>query len=102
MIMRPFSILIATLSLVFLTSCVKNVILDAGDTDDKGYILCITPSRDYDRYLQEAYRYIDIQQSTWTRTYTYIDSGVPRKNFTPDEYSDPRNKENYYERTRNH
>lgn len=105
----------------------------AEDTDDKGYILCIAPSKDYDRYLQEAYKYIDIQQSTsmsdiylrdniysningglgifgamisrkypWTRTYTYIDSGVPRKNFTPDEYSDPRNKENYYERTRNH
>ncbi len=95
----------------------------AEDTDDKGYILCITPSRDYDRYLQEAYRYIDIQQSTsmpdiylrdnifsninggagifgarisrkypWARTYTYIDSGVPRRNFTPDGYSDPRNK----------
>lgn len=105
----------------------------AEDTDDKGYILCIAPSKDYDRYLQEAYKYIDIQQSTsmsdiylrdniysningglgifgamisrkypWARTYTYIDSGVPRKNFTPDEYSDPRNKENYYERTRNH
>ena len=105
----------------------------AEDTDDKGYILCIAPSKDYDRYLQEAYKYIDIQQSTsmsdiylrdniysningglgifgamisrkypWARTYTYIDSGVSRKNFTPDEYSDPRNKENYYERTRNH
>ena len=95
----------------------------AEDTDDKGYILCIAPSKDYDRYLQEAYKYIDIQQSTsmsdiylrdniysningglgifgamisrkypWTRTYTYIDSGVPRRNFTPDGYSDPRNK----------
>ena len=105
----------------------------AEDTDDKGYILCIAPSKDYDRYLQEAYKYIDIQQSTsmsdiylrdniysningglgifgamisrkypWARTYTYIDSGVPRKNYTPDGYSDPRNKENYYERTRNH
>lgn len=28
----------------------------------------------------------------WARTYTYIDSDVPIKNFTPDEYSDPRNK----------
>lgn len=97
----------------------------AEDTDDKGYILCIAPSKDYDRYLQEAYKYIDIQQSAsisdleiylrdniysningglgifgamisrkypWTRTYTYIDSGVPRKNFTPDAFSDPRNK----------
>ena len=96
----------------------------AEDTEDKGYILCIAPSKDYDIYLQEAYKYIDIQQSTsmsdiylrdniysnvkgglgifgamisrkypWARTYTYVDSGIPRQSFTnPDYYSDPRNK----------
>ena len=91
----------------------KNVILDVEDTDDKGYILCITPSRDYDRYLRDnVFSNINggagifgarmLRKYPWTRTYTYIDSGVPRRNFTPDEYSDPRNKENYYERTRNH
>ena len=95
----------------------------AEDTDDKGYILCIAPSKDYDRYLQDAYKYIDIKQSTsmsdiylrdniysningglgifgtmisrkypWARTYTYVDSGIPRDSFTPDEFPDPRNK----------
>lgn len=97
----------------------------AEDTDDKGYILCIAPSKDYDRYLQEAYKYIDIQQSAsisdleiylrdniysningglgifgamisrkypWARTYTYVDSGISRDTFIPEEFGDPRNK----------
>ena len=31
---------------------------------EKGYILCITPSTDYDKYLQEAYYFMNVQQSS--------------------------------------
>lgn len=37
---------------------------DDNETDEKGYILCITTSADYDKYLQEAYYFMDIQQSS--------------------------------------
>lgn len=31
---------------------------------DKGYILCITPSEDYDKYLQDTYYYMMIKESS--------------------------------------
>lgn len=34
------------------------------DEVEKGYIMCITPSTDYHRYLLEAYYFMDIQQSS--------------------------------------
>lgn len=53
------------------------------DTGDKGYILCVTPSTDYERYLHEAYYFMDIQQSTDLSTiylrdniYTNISGGL--------------------------
>lgn len=95
---------------------------DENEADEKGYIFCVTPSTDYDKYLQEAYYFMEIQQSSdlssiylrdniysnivgglgifgaqinrkypWAATYTYVDSGVPRKTpQAPDAYSDPR------------
>lgn len=94
---------------------------DEAETD-KGYILCVTPSEDYDKYLQDAYYFMKIQESSdlstiylrdnvytnivgglgifgaqisrkypWARTYTYVDSGIPRYELkTPEHYSDPR------------
>ena len=37
---------------------------DENETDDKGYILCVTPSPNYDKYLQDAYYFMEIQQSS--------------------------------------